>query len=76
MPSSEVNISSVRQEIPRLYPKAHYHVHNCSPLFTILSQINPVHTLLSCYINSRPQISPVIKVVVMTRSGISAMLMR
>ena len=39
------NRSSASQEIPRilLNPKVHYHTQKGSPLFPILSQLNPVH---------------------------------
>jgi hypothetical protein len=43
----EANSRSVGQEIPRLLRNrnVHCYVHKTPPLFPILSQINPIHTL-------------------------------
>jgi len=50
--SSDVTVHSRtdRQQIPRLMynPKAHYR-QNSPPLAPILSQMNPIHSLSSCY---------------------------
>ena len=48
-PSLEANSSLASQETTRILwnPKIHSRVHENPPLFSVLSQINPVHTLSS-----------------------------
>jgi hypothetical protein len=51
-PSWEVNSPSANEEITHLLwdLKIHYIFHKISPVVTILNQMNPVHTLISCFI--------------------------
>ena len=51
-PSWETNRFSASQEIPHILwnPKFHYHIHKCPPPVSILSQLNPVHTLTSHFL--------------------------
>jgi hypothetical protein len=58
-PSSEADICSPRQEIPRLLydPTVHYRVRNSPPVASICSQMNPIHittTSLSSILNTFP----------------------
>ena len=52
-PTWQTNCSSVSRECLHLLwsSKVHYHIDKSLPLFTVLSQINPVHTLLSYFFN-------------------------
>lgn len=49
--SSEANLYSAIQEIPRILwkPEVHYHTYKCSQPVSILSQMNPVHALPTYY---------------------------
>ena len=59
-PSWKDNRFSVSQEIPRTLwnPKVHCRTHKCSPCVPILSQLDPVHTLASHFLNINPNIFP------------------
>jgi hypothetical protein len=51
--SWEANWFSASQEIPRILwnPKVHYCIHKCPPPVSVLSQLDPVHTPTSHYLN-------------------------
>ena len=52
-PSSEANRFSASQEIPRILrnPKVHCRIYTNPPPVPILSQLNPVHTSTSHFLN-------------------------
>jgi len=54
-PSWEANWFSACQEIPRILwnPKIHYSIHKCPSPASILSQIDPVHTLTFRFLTER-----------------------
>jgi hypothetical protein len=51
-PSWEANRFAASQEIPFILwnPKVHYHFHKCPPSFSVLSQLNSVHTPTSQFL--------------------------
>ena len=54
-PSSEANCFSANQKFPQtlLNPIVHYHIHKCPPPGPILSNIDPIHTLISNFLKIR-----------------------
>jgi hypothetical protein len=51
--SWEANRFSASQEIPRILwnPKVLYRIHKCPPPVPILSQLDPLHTTISQFLN-------------------------
>ena len=60
-PSSETNRFAASQKIPCILcnPNVHYLIHNSPPPVTILSQIDPLHTLKSHFLNIHLSIIPI-----------------
>ena len=69
-PSREANRFSASQEIPHILwnPKVHYSIHNSPTHVPVLSQINPVHIIPSCFLKIHPIYAQVFQAVLSLRS--------
>jgi hypothetical protein len=54
-PSLEANKFAASQEFPRILwnPKVHYPIHKSPPPVSTMSQLNPVHNLISNFLKIR-----------------------